>query len=100
LSHPLDAAALSAALAELPTWRVDNDALVRTYRFADFATAMRFIAACVPDIDALDHHPTWSNTFDQVVVRLCTHDAGNRVTELDVKLAKMMELRAGEIGTT
>lgn len=94
MPEPLTAAALAAALAELPNWRVDDDALVRQCRFADFATAMRFFHEAAADCASLDHHPTWSNTYDRVEIRLCTHDAGDRVTALDVELARKLEATA------
>ncbi len=92
MPEPLTAAALTAVLAELPNWRVDDDALVRQCRFADFATAMCFFQEATADCAALDHHPTWSNTYDRVEIRLCTHDAGNRITARDVELARRLEV--------
>lgn len=93
MPEPLTAAALAAALAELPNWRVADDALVRQCRFADFATAMRFVHEAATDCERLDHHPTWSNTYDRVDIRLTTHDAGDRITALDVALAMRLEAR-------
>lgn len=91
MPEALTAAALAAALAELPNWRVDGDALVRQCRFADFATAMRFFHEAATHCEALQHHPTWSNTYDRVEIRLTTHDAGDRITALDVELARRLE---------
>jgi len=100
VSVPLGAAALAAARHALPEWRVGNDALVRQFRFADFPTAMRFMSAAVADIEAMQHHPTWTNTYDRVEVRLCTHDAGDSVTELDVRMAHILQALAREHGAT
>ncbi len=98
MSAPLDAAALAAARHELPEWRVGKDALVRQFRFADFPTAVRFMSAAVQDIEAMQHHPTWTNTYDKVDVRLSTHDADDSVTELDVRLARILQALAREHG--
>ena len=38
-----------------------------------------------------DHHPDWSNVYNQVKIRLNTHDAGNIVTERDHRLAKAID---------
>lgn len=97
-SAPLAAEAIRAALASLPGWRHEGDALHRAWRFPDFASAMAFLADCVPDIERLNHHPEWSNVYDRVTVRLTTHDAGNRVTALDTELAKLMAWKAGANG--
>lgn len=76
---------------ELPGWRGDINGLTRTYRFADFATAMEFMYSAAPAIDAANHHPEWCNVYSRVSVTLRTHDAGHRVTHLDVKLAKLLD---------
>ena len=41
--------------------------------------------------EKLDHHPEWTNVYNRVVVRLNTHDAGNKVTAKDVELASRLE---------
>ncbi len=46
---------------------------------------------CAPEIERLAHHPEWTNRYDQVSVRLCTHDAGDRITSRDLELAKIMD---------
>jgi len=40
------------------------------------------------EAEDLDHHPELSNVYNRVAIALCTHDAGNRVTQLDVELAQ------------
>jgi 4a-hydroxytetrahydrobiopterin dehydratase len=39
----------------------------------------------------MDHHPEWTNTYNKVSFRLSTHDAGDKVTEKDRKLAKAID---------
>lgn len=34
------------------------------------------------------HHPAWHNTYNVVEIWLCTHDAGNMITEKDWELAR------------
>lgn len=38
--------------------------------------------------EKMDHHPTWSNTWNTVEIRLSTHDAGNIVTDKDRRMAE------------
>ncbi len=94
LEHALlerDEVVAALARPELAGWELDEDgatsALVRTLRFPTFAAAIAFLAEAAPACDALDHHPTWTNTYDRVEVRLTTHEAGDRVTARDVGLA-------------
>jgi 4a-hydroxytetrahydrobiopterin dehydratase len=97
-AQPVSPEQLRAALAALPGWSSEGEAIVRAWRFPDFASAIAFMAECAPDIEALNHHPEWTNVYDRVRARLTTHDAGNRVTELDVALAKLLEWKAQAFG--
>jgi 4a-hydroxytetrahydrobiopterin dehydratase len=98
MPEPLLPAAVMEVLVRLPGWSGDSHGLMRTYRFRDFASAMAFMQGATPAIDALDHHPEWSNVYNRVSVTLRTHDAGDRVTELDVKLARLLDAEAAKHG--
>ncbi len=85
-----------AALAQLSGWRAaeGRDAIVKSYRFKGFAQAFAFMTRIALAAEKLDHHPEWFNVYDRVDVTLATHDADG-VTELDVKLARIMDEAAG-----
>jgi 4a-hydroxytetrahydrobiopterin dehydratase len=72
-------------------WKEENQVLVKTFTFASFEEAMQFMQNATPFISETDHHPTWSNTYNRVEVKLTTHDAGNKVTEKDRKLANYLD---------
>ncbi|MBA3698802.1 MAG: 4a-hydroxytetrahydrobiopterin dehydratase [Planctomycetes bacterium] len=86
--------AIAEVLLSLPDWSGDINGLRRTYRFADFKAAMAFMQTAAVAIDAANHHPEWSNVYNRVDVTLRTHDAGDRVTELDIKLARLLDMAA------
>lgn len=94
-STPLTATELAAALAGLPGWAQEGDALTRTFQFADFRGALAFMVRVGFEAEAMNHHPEWTNVYHRVAVRLTTHDAGNRVTAKDVELARRMSLLGG-----
>ncbi|MGH6957436.1 MAG: 4a-hydroxytetrahydrobiopterin dehydratase [Caulobacteraceae bacterium] len=89
----------AAALAELPGWSAapDRDAIAKTFRFRDFNAAFGWMSRIALAAEKLDHHPEWLNVYARVEVLLATHDAGG-VTELDVRLAKLMDAAARETG--
>jgi 4a-hydroxytetrahydrobiopterin dehydratase len=91
LHQPLDAAALDAALATLPHWRVDDGKLTRTLHFEDFTAAFAFMTKVALQAEQLGHHPSWCNVWNKVEIRLSTHDAGDVATELDVDLARRID---------
>jgi 4a-hydroxytetrahydrobiopterin dehydratase len=72
-------------------WNIENNSLVKSFQFNNFESAMRFMQEAVAFISETDHHPTWSNTYNKVHVALCTHDAGNIVTEKDWALANYLD---------
>jgi 4a-hydroxytetrahydrobiopterin dehydratase len=89
-----------AALKELPKWakaKGARDAICRTFRFSDFTAAFGWMTRMALMAEKLDHHPEWFNVYNRVDVTLTTHDADG-VTELDVRLAKTMDLAAKAAG--
>lgn len=49
------------------------------------------MTACAFEAERLNHHPDWRNVYNRVEVCLITHEAGNRITELDRRLAQAMD---------
>ena len=75
----------------MTTWKTTNQSLEKTFEFATFEEAMQFMQDATPFITQTDHHPTWSNTYNRVHVKITTHDAGNQVTEKDYSLANYLD---------
>jgi 4a-hydroxytetrahydrobiopterin dehydratase len=88
---PLSPARVRSALRELPGWKLQRNALAKTFVFADFRAAFAFMLRVAFAADRLDHHPEWTNVYGTVKVRLNTHAAGGRVTALDAQLAAQIE---------
>ena len=68
----------------------DGRALLRTYRFADFAQAFAFLTRVAAHAEAIDHHPEFTSVWNRVDFRLTSHDAGG-VTERDIDLARAID---------
>ena len=70
--------AIAEALTRLPGWalRADGLAITRRFTFADFAQAFAFMTRVALAAEKADHHPEWSNVYNQVEITLTTHDAG------------------------
>ena len=85
----LDPADVETALAALPGWTFQDDALVKRADVpADSQDGLLESVAQVAD--ELDHHPDVSRETDAVVFRLRTHSAGG-VTSKDVDLAARID---------
>jgi len=75
-------------------WKEENNQLTKTFVFRDFVEAFSFMTKVAIVSEKMNHHPTWTNTWNTVSFKLSTHDAGNTVTERDYKLAKTIDLLA------
>jgi 4a-hydroxytetrahydrobiopterin dehydratase len=87
---------IRTALGALPGWSWLSGRLHREYLFADFIHAFGFMATAAIAVEALGHHPEWSNVWNRVTVDLTTHDAGG-VTAKDVALAEKLEAIARKL---
>jgi 4a-hydroxytetrahydrobiopterin dehydratase len=87
---------VAVALADLTGWTAaqGREAIVKSFKFADFNAAFAFMTEVALSASRLDHHPEWSNVYNRVEVLLTTHDAGG-ITTRDVELAKIMDAAAG-----
>jgi 4a-hydroxytetrahydrobiopterin dehydratase len=85
---PLSDQQITDALAALDGWERDGNAITRTFEFTDFRAAVSFITRMAFYAEELNHHPELSNVYNRVTLRLTTHDAGDKVTDLDAKLAR------------
>lgn len=89
--QPLSNAELASALSELDGWTLKGDKLTKLFKFKDFRQAIAFIVRLAFEAEALNHHPEIENVYNRVRIQLTTHDAGNKVTEKDVELARRIE---------
>lgn len=72
-------------------WKEENNRLKKSFKFSNFQEAFAFMTRVAFLAEAHNHHPNWSNVYNQVEIELTTHDAGNVVTEKDRKLAEAID---------
>jgi 4a-hydroxytetrahydrobiopterin dehydratase len=68
-------------------WQEKDNYITRSFQFPDFKRAFGFMTQVALVAEKMDHHPTWTNTYNTLEIRLTTHSAGNTVTEKDHALA-------------
>jgi len=78
-------------------WKVENDIgnggeyLKKEFSFKDFISAWAFMNKVALLAEKSGHHPDWSNSYNKVTIKLCSHDDGNKVTEKDRNLADLID---------
>lgn len=72
-------------------WREENNKLHRSFKFKDFKEAFAFMTRVAELAEKHQHHPTWTNTYNQLDIWLNTHDAGDIVTDKDRAMAKAID---------
>ena len=69
-------------------WTEDNNTLYKKFQFKDFSEAFAFMTRVAIEAEKMNHHPLWKNVYNTVEIWLSTHDAGDIITDKDVKLAE------------
>ncbi len=82
---------IKEALSKLEGWEFEDDAITLALTFDDFRAAISFIVRLSFEAEELGHHPEITNVYNNVDIRLTTHDAGDKVTAKDLELAKRID---------
>ena len=89
---PLSAERSAALVNEITGWSVvDNHHIEKTFRFRDFAEALRFVNAVGATAEAQGHHPEIALSWGKARVTIWTHKAGG-LTESDFILAARIDV--------
>lgn len=72
-------------------WKEENNALYKKFEFKDFSQAFGFMTRVAIEAEKMNHHPKWTNVYNSVEFWLNTHDAGDKVTDRDRKLAQKID---------
>ncbi|ANH61502.1 4a-hydroxytetrahydrobiopterin dehydratase [Dokdonia donghaensis] len=77
-------------LEDFPDWEFDDNAIHTTIEFENFREVFATMTRIAFECEKMDHHPTWTNTYNELEITLNTHDA-NGVTEKDFDLAAAID---------
>jgi 4a-hydroxytetrahydrobiopterin dehydratase len=72
-------------------WEEKENTLYKKFQFKDFSEAFSFMTRVAIAAEKMDHHPRWTNVYNQVEIWLNTHSEGNVVTQKDKDLAKSID---------
>jgi len=68
-------------------WQETDNKLYKAFKFKDFSETFAFMTRVALLAEKMDHHPTWTNTYNSLEIWLNTHDEGDIVTAKDRQLA-------------
>jgi 4a-hydroxytetrahydrobiopterin dehydratase len=91
--QPLADAEIERLLATLTGWSRAGAEIVRTFDRGNFNGSIAFVNDIAAAANAADHHPDLAIAWNQVTVRLSSHDAGG-LTERDFALARTIDALA------
>ncbi len=71
-------------------WELKDEKLQKSFKFTNFVEAFGFMTRIALEAERMNHHPEWSNVYNNVTIKLSTHDAGG-ITDYDIKLAEIID---------
>jgi 4a-hydroxytetrahydrobiopterin dehydratase len=74
-------------LKAIPDWSKRAQTICRTFKFDEFMTGIAFVRRIAKQAQKINHHPDIDIRFNQVTLKLTTHDEGG-ITEKDFLLAR------------
>ena len=86
----LDEAGIQKALAAVPDWTRDGNALRRQFTLGSFPDAIAFVTRIAFDCEAADHHPDILINYKRVTLTFSTHSEGG-LTQKDFEGARKVD---------
>ena len=86
----LKAAEIKQALRQATAWQKRGRVIRRTFEFADFNAAMRFVNRVAKLAERAGHHPDIDVRWNRVTLALSTHSEGG-LTDKDFSLARRID---------
>lgn len=81
---------IERSLINLPGWSFQEDMIEKSFQFKNFKEAFSIMTRIAFECEQQNHHPNWENVYNNLTIKLNTHDAGG-VTQKDIDLAQTIE---------
>ena len=81
---------LDEIVRNMKGWELKDEKLQKSFKFTNFVEAFGFMTRIALEAEKMNNHPEWSNVYNNVTIKLSTHDAGG-ITDYDIKLAKIID---------
>jgi len=75
---------------QLTKWLFENNSITREFTFKTFVEAFSFMTNVALEVEKVDHHPDWCNSYNKVKITLTNHKAKG-VTQIDIELAQTID---------
>lgn len=82
---------IADGLKSLPGWRFENNKILKEFKFNDFLDSLNFVSQMAPIFEENDHHPDVHIMYSKILFGLHRFDAGGKVTDRDLFIAKEIE---------
>jgi 4a-hydroxytetrahydrobiopterin dehydratase len=81
---------VSLHLKAVPNWSKRAQTILRTFKFEGFLKSIDFVNRIARKAQKSNHHPDIDIRFNQVTLKLATHDEGG-ITQKDFSLARQCD---------
>ena len=72
-------------------WKEVDNKLEKSFQFKNFSEALDFINKLAIICESENHHPEINWLYNKINLKLSTHDAGDIITEKDIKLSNLID---------
>jgi len=91
MSHLISDSELEVALSGLPGWVVQDNQLIKRFTMPSYRDAIAAIVRISFEAEDANHHPEITSAYTILEIRLTTNDAGDKITDKDLKMAAKIE---------
>jgi len=88
---PMTDEAVAKALKTLHGWSHEGNVIQKTFKFSTYLAGLAFATTVGTMAEGFDHHPDILIKWRKVTVSFSTHDADDKVTATDIKVAEAIE---------